>query len=228
MKMLYHWMLELLFPRKCILCGKLLEPRETDLCTHCRVQAPIHPQGRKHVEFCDQILLVWYYQNLVRSSLQRYKFSGKRCYASAYGRLLAMELMDAAFDILTWVPVSSKRRRKRGYDQVELLAKAVSKELGIPAQRLLDKCRDNPPQSTLKEPAARRANVLGVYEIHPGTEIEGKRICLLDDIITTGATLSECARVLKTAGAAEVIGAAVASPPDSHGTSQSRNTQEQV
>ena len=75
----------------------------------------------------------------------------------------------------------------------------------LPVCRLLDKVRDNPAQSGLDEQSARRANVLGVYSMCPDTDVNGKRILLVDDVATTGSTLSECARVLLTAGAAQVV-----------------------
>ena len=106
--------------------------------------------------------------------------------------------------------MSRKRLRKRGYDQARLLAEAACRLWDTMPVRLLEKTVDNPAQSGLTEAAARRANVLGVYAPCPGAEIQGKRILLIDDICTTGATLTECVRVLKDAGAAEVVCAAVA------------------
>jgi len=156
---------------------------------------------------------VWYYEGNVRDSLIRYKFSGRRSYAPAYGRALAMKLQSKSlddFDILTWVPVAPLRRLKRGYDQVELLAKAVGNELSVTPVKTLRKNRNTPPQSRIQDAASRRANVLGAYRPFQPEAIRGKRILLLDDIITTGATASECARVLLTAGAREVHCAAVA------------------
>ena len=156
---------------------------------------------------------MWYYKDTVRESLLRYKFSGRRSYASAYGRALAMKLQKEAlddFDILTWVPIAPLRRLRRGYDQVALLADAVGSELGAIPVRTLKKIRNTPPQSLLQDAAHRRANVLGAYRSVNPDLIRGKRIVLLDDIITTGATASECARVLLTAGAKEVYCAAVA------------------
>ena len=76
--------------------------------------------------------------------------------------------------------------------------------------QLLEKCVDTPAQSGLSEPAARRANVLGVFDVVPGAEVAGKRVLLVDDICTTGATLAECARVLYDAGAAKVVCVAAA------------------
>ena len=115
-----------------------------------------------------------------------------------------LELYPEGFDVLTWVPVSPWRRFTRGYDQVELLAAAVGAELGMEPVRTLRKIRNNPPQSGITGLAQRRANVLGVYRIADPELVRGKRILLLDDIITTGATAGECARVLLTAGAKEV------------------------
>lgn len=114
------------------------------------------------------------------------------------------------FDVLTWVPVSRLRKLRRGYDQVELLAKAVGKELGMTPVPTLKKIRNNRPQSRLKGAEARRANVLGAYRILENTDVKGKRVALLDDILTTGATAGECARVLLSAGAKEVHCAAMA------------------
>jgi len=204
--------LEWLFPEKCVLCRCVLDKDETDLCRKCRVEQPQYPYGKKKVPHLTDLTAVWLYQGSVRGSLHRYKFRGFRHYASAYGRLLAMRIdrdLPRA-DVMTWVPVSAKRLRSRGYDQVELLAKAVSPELSIPAEPLLEKFRDNRANSDLKSPAERRANVLGVYRAPDPLLLRGKRVLLLDDIGPTGATASERARVLLTAGAEEVYFAAVA------------------
>ena len=208
---------EWLFPRKCILCRTLLSKAETDLCTGCRQDQPEYPYGRKKVPHITDLTAVWRYSGEVRSSLHRYKFRGARHYAPAYGRLVAMRILRdlPAADVVTWVPVSRKRLRERGYDQVQLLAEAVSPELELPAVKLLDKFRDNQANSGLKTPEERRANVLGVYRAVGSEHFRGKRVLLLDDIITTGATASECARVLLTAGAEDVIFAAVAAATSS-------------
>ena len=120
---------------------------------------------------------------------------------------LAMKLLNEypeSFDMLTWVPVSRLRKFTRGYDQVELLAQAVGRELGMEPIPTLKKIRNNRPQSGIEGQAKRRANVLGAYRVICPQKVQGKRILLLDDIITTGATAGECARVLLTAGAKEV------------------------
>ena len=204
---LYHRFLSWLFPPKCVLCGKLLKQEETDLCRHCRVDAPAYGEGKRKLQFLDSFTAVWYYEGSVRRSLLRFKFYNARSYAGAYGRFLAMKLLQQypeGIDVLTWVPVSSIRKFRRGYDQVELLAVSVGRELGISPVPLLKKIRNNRQQSRIKGQAERRANVLGAYRIVNEEAIRGKRILLLDDILTTGATAGEAARVLLTAGAKEV------------------------
>ena len=210
---LYYLIMNLLFPPKCILCGKLLEPNEQDLCRECRVDSPEYPARKDKIQFLDSFTAVWYYEGNVRRSLLRYKFYGARGFAQGYGRLLAMKVLEThpeGFDCLTWVPVSRFRKLRRGYDQVELLARAVGGELGMEPVPLLKKVRHNRPQSGLADASERRANVLGAYREINRERICGKRILLLDDILTTGATAGECARVLLTCGAKEIHCAAVA------------------
>ena len=210
---LYHWLMSILFPPKCVLCGGLLGNEELDLCRRCRIDAPFYPNGKRKLQFLDSFTAIWYYEGYVRRSLLRYKFYGARWYAGSYGRLLAMTLREQypeGFDCLTWVPVSAPRKLRRGYDQVALLAGAVGRELGMTPVSLLRKTRHNPPQSGIRGEAERRANVLGVYREVNRERIAGARILLLDDILTTGATAGEAARVLLTAGAKEVHCAAIA------------------
>ena len=204
---LSDFVLNLLFPPKCLLCRHILADHELDLCHKCRIDGPECTNYQKKLPFIDSWSAVWYYEDTARRSLLRYKFRGARSYASGYGRLLAMKLQEVhpeGFDVLTWVPVSRLRRFTRGYDQVELLAQAVSSELGMEPMPLLRKIRHNRPQSGIIGDAQRRANVLGVYRVENPELLQGKKVLLLDDIITTGATAGECARVLLTAGAKEI------------------------
>ena len=210
---LLHRIANTLFPPKCVLCGKILEKNELDLCADCRIDAPECPVRRTKLPFLDSWLAVWHYEGQVRRSLLRYKFYNRRHYAASYGRLLAMKIArerEGEFDLITWVPISRWRKLRRGYDQVELLAQAVCAELQMEPVPTLCKIRHNPPQSGIVGQAQRRANVLGGYEAVEPESFKDKRVLILDDIITTGATLSECARVLLTAGAKEVHCAAIA------------------
>ena len=210
---LYYLILHLLFPPRCVLCGRTLEKNETDFCRNCRINAPEYPDSKRRIQFLDSFTAVWYYEDNVRRSLLRFKFHGARSYASVYGRQLAMKLdreHPEGFDVLTWVPVSRLRRFRRGYDQVELIARSVGRELGLTPVPVLQKIRHNPPQSGIQDASIRRANVLGAYRLKDPSQVRGKRILLLDDILTTGSTAGECARMLRMAGAKEVHCAAVA------------------
>lgn len=210
---LWYRILNLLYPPRCVLCRRLLKKEETDLCTDCRMEAPFFPDTKRKLQFLDSFAAVWYYESSVRGSLLRFKFQGARGYAASYGKLLAMRLMQQypeGFEVLTWIPVSRLRKLRRGYDQVELLAKAVGRELGMIPVSTLKKVRHNRQQSRISESAQRRANVLGVYRVTDPDLIRDRRVLLLDDILTTGATASEAGRVLLTAGAKEVHCAAVA------------------
>ena len=209
----YHVLMGLLFPPRCILCRRFLGKEETDLCRNCRTDSPEYPDSKRKLQFLDSFTAVWYYEGSVRGSLLRYKFHGARSYASAYGRLLAMKLCREypdGFDVLTWVPVSRLRKFRRGYDQVELLARSVGPELDLVPVRTLHKIRHNRQQSRIADTAGRRANVLGAYRVTDPSLVAGKRVLLLDDILTTGSTVGECARMLRTAGAKEVHCAAIA------------------
>ncbi len=206
-------LLRLLFPPKCVLCKKILTKDETDFCHCCREKAPCFEKSALKLSFLAGWTSVWYYKDTVRESILRYKFGRRRNYAGAYGRVLAMKLQKQGkddFDVLCFVPVAFLRRMKRGCDQVALFAAVTGKELGIPVAKALRKIRNTPPQSGIKDTARRRANVLGAYRCVKAEAVCGKRVLLLDDVLTTGATASECARVLLTAGAKEVFCATLA------------------
>lgn len=218
---LHSWVMELLYPRRCMLCRRFLQKEQALLCDNCQKNAPDYPFGASNPEkyrknssqFLDSFTAVWYYEEDVRRSLLRFKFQHAQHLAPKFAAMLAARLRQQGpeqFEILTWVPVSRRRRFWRGYDQCELLARFLGKELGIGHFRVLRKRRHAPPQSRLYSLEARKANVLGAFQVCSDVELRGKRVLLVDDIRTTGATLNECARVLLTAGAKEVHGAAVA------------------
>lgn len=209
-------LLELLFPPKCVLCRRVLRREQTDLCPQCRADTPEANCRSRRIPHLAKLSALWYYEGSVRNSILHFKFRGKRNYGQVYGRLLAMHLLqqEADFQLITWVPISRRRKWLRGYDQVELIAQSLSRELGIPALPLLQKTRHNRAQSSLTGADARRANVLGVYRVLQPSAAEGKTILLVDDIVTTGATISECARTLLSAGAGRIWGAAVAVSPN--------------
>ena len=204
---------QLVYPPKCVLCECVLDENTTDLCHECRKNAPEFSHAKRNIPFVAHWTSLWYYKGDVRNSIHRFKFYNRRKYAETYARLLAIrlekdELTD--WDLMTWIPISPVRCFFRGYDQSELICKALKAETGKQGCRLLKKTRNTPAQSGIPDAARRRANVLGAYRVPDQSALTGKRILLLDDVITTGATASECARTLLTAGAASVTLATVA------------------
>jgi ComF family protein len=206
-------LLDLLFPPKCVFCRKLLGDGDT-WCARCAGKLPLTINGgRQDGDFFDFFISPLYYKDAVRKSILRYKFNGASNYAETYGKILAgciRAYMNERYDLISWVPLSRKRERSRGYDQAMLLAMATALELQSVAVQTLVKPRDITAQSELGGKAERRANISGAYEVYDSELIDGKCILLIDDIVTTGSTLEECARVLLSAGATKIVCAALA------------------
>ena len=209
-------LLDLLFPPRCVFCRRLLHRGEEGICPRCQQELPwaLGAEAEQTGEFFSLCASPLWYQDQVRASFHRYKFKGVRGYSRTYGRLVAQCVQDhlaGRYDLITWVPLSRARLRQRGYDQAMLLASAAALALDDVAAETLCKVRDTEAQSGLgKNDASRRANVLSAYQVTDHALVEGRRVLLIDDIVTTGSTLSECARVLRTAGAADVVCAALA------------------
>lgn len=199
--------LDLFFPTKCVFCHKLTQAGET-VCKACAKNLPFAPkelqqQSFPHIPVCVSPL---FYEGVVRESLLRYKFSGASCYAKTYGDFLrkCIDENGISCDIITWVPLSRLRLRKRGYDQARLLAQELAIRSGIPCLRLLKKTRNTSAQSLSGGAANRKQNISRAYAALDQKSIKGKKILLVDDIVTTGSTLTECARILSGAGASSV------------------------
>jgi len=206
--------LDLLFPPKCVFCSRVLDKSDDGLCDKCTESLPYADnQGKQSGELFDFCISPLYYTGVVRRSILRYKFKNAPHYADVYSSLLAesiRECPDLQYDIISWVPLSSKRERKRGYDQAMLLAMATALELDDIAVETLKKTRDVQAQSELGDKKERSANISGAYEAIDPEIISGKRILLIDDVVTTCSTLDECTKVLLSAGAAGIVCAALA------------------
>ncbi len=205
--------LNIFFPPKCIFCGKLLQSEEIEICYACRDSIavskalPKPPKGA----FYDGAIAGFNYDGKVRKAVHAFKYNGKQGYAKPFARVIdyLFKKQEQSFEIITFVPSNKSHVRKRGYNQAKLLAQELGRFMGLPVVDTLTKARKTVPMFGLK-PEQRRANVLGAFKlICQPSVVNGKRIILVDDIITTGSTASECARVLKENGAKCVwIGAA--------------------
>jgi ComF family protein len=147
---------------------------------------------------------------VVREALHAFKFGARRALAAPLGDLLAevaaARPLAPVPDLLLPVPLHPRRERERGFNQASLLARRVGRSLGRPVREdVLARVVATRSQTEL-DAAARRANVRNAFEVRQPAPIVGRHVILVDDVLTTGATLSECARRLREAGAA-VVGA---------------------
>ena len=198
-------LMDLFFPRSCPFCGRRVGKKL--LCDVCKETLPYCRTVRQGAGF-GRCAAPFYYEDAVRKAILDYKVKGRLGGLDCFGSMMAAtaaETYSGEFDAVTWVPVSKKRLRKRGFDQTRYLTASLCVDWHTAPLETLRKITDNPPQSGIDDAAARRANVLGVYEAVSPEQFAGKRLLLVDDICTTGATLGECARVLKEAGAADVM-----------------------
>ena len=202
-----------LFPPKCVFCRRVLE--KDGVCEKCRDTLPykLPQESKENIMFVDGAWSYFHYRGDVRNAIIRYKFAGLSKYSVDFSEYVEECInlnLDGKYDIISWVPLSKKRKRSRGYDQAQLLAQEVCLRIGTEPVRTLVKCRDSAPQSRQTDAAGRRANLLGAYEL-ASVDVTGKSIVLIDDVLTTGSTVSECARVLKTYGAEKVYVVTIAS-----------------
>ncbi len=195
-----------LTPPWCAICGRpfwTLDPRgaatgaPSAVCGACRRRRPAFTWGRSAT----------LYDAAVREALHAFKFSGKTALAAPLGDLLVEVCasgLPVAPDLVVPVPLHRARERERGFNQAGLLARRVARRLGAPlGTRALRRVRSTRAQADLGG-AERRTNVRGAFAARTAAALAGRHVLLVDDVLTTGATVSECARVLIDAGALTV------------------------
>ncbi|MDF2523851.1 MAG: phosphoribosyltransferase [Clostridiales bacterium] len=216
-------LMNILFPPKCIVCKKLLSPMiELSICEDCYREITFLGSDRisafdldVDTNYCDEVLCVCEYSEAVKEMITKFKFSNKPSYYRVLGKFLAKKIKEMTnydkFDIIISVPLSKEKFNKRGYNQSQLIASKVSKEICIPEKsKLLSRVRDTGSQSLLAK-RDRCLNVRNAFRVTDMNAVSGKSIILIDDVLTTGNTVNECSRVLKEAGAMEVMVAVIAS-----------------
>lgn len=204
---LLETVLDFIFPPVCGFCGKM---GEGNLCAKCRKNI-IHSNGyfnqldfyQGKDTFIDEHFYLFSYSELIREKILQYKFDDRAYLANTiYEFFMNNEKLYGflkKYDIMIPIPISSSRKRERGYNQSEILARKISKMAGIPIEmQVLKKEKHNQPQSSLNK-QQRRENVKNVYKVQNELKIQDKKILLFDDIYTTGSTANECARILKIA-----------------------------
>jgi len=144
------------------------------------------------------------YEGTLRELVHLFKYSGVRPLAGRFSEMLARALpREQQFDVIVPMPLHWFKRWRRGFNQADLLAREIGRKWRVPVRMVVRRRRSTLPQAGLTN-AKRRANVQGAFRIVRGRRLDGLRVLLVDDVLTTGATASACARVLKRAGAAHV------------------------
>jgi len=217
----------LALPSGCLVCGEpLSRPLRGPVCQACLEGLPI-----LKAPFCPRCGLPYVagvvpglcgpcrarrrfrlaraagpYEGALRDVLHHFKYRGRLRLASPLGRLAFERCLKEGplrGEVIVPVPLHRRRRCERGYDQAHLLARAIGAAAGLPLSPALLKVKDRPPQSSLGL-AGRRRNAAGAYRARREASIAEKRVLLVDDVLTTGATAEACARVLLRAGARSV------------------------
>jgi ComF family protein len=230
------FLLDFVFPPHCLLCNSFICSDETQdnayprnlVCRTCWDGLNIlpHPfcplcrsfldQNLRKCPKCPQSLPLSlnrslgvfdpYYQTLVHHFKYNRKFSIGKNLGRRLGEILRKEEFSKGFDYIIPVPLHSSRKRERGYNQSRILAEEISKTISVSlAEKVLIRRKKTKDQTHLSV-EERERNVRGAFVVKANLTLQGKKVILVDDVMTTGATLMECARVLKEAGAKEVIG----------------------
>ena len=199
----------------CALCESGLPWLPAAICTGCGsvgTHAIPRPSCAGSTGPLGELLVACAFEGPVRRAIHALKYRGARNHAPLLADLLAraVALSLGGIDVLVPVPLAAGRQRTRGFNQSELIARGVGARLGIPVEtRLVERARETDAQVGMGA-AARRENVKDAFRCPAGASLVGRYVALLDDVTTTGATLRACAEPLVAAGAASVIGLAVA------------------
>lgn len=207
--------LAVIFPERCLGCSR----KDTTLCESCAIKLPRgFSPDQKTLSVLD------YGDKRVKKSLRLFKYRNKRSLAKVFAEIIHNSLLEELSELrlmknftnplLIPIPVSAKRFRERGYNQTELLARELIKLLDdndvMVKTNILVKSRDTPSQAKTESKRERLSNLRGSFSIKNPDEIRGRNIILLDDIVTTGATLAEARNVLKKSGAKNILCVTVA------------------
>ncbi len=221
------------FPPQCIFCDKVLEINsESCICDACKTAVmrcadkiccekcgkPIVSHGKRvrcyhcienETQYFNRIVSVFKYDGLVKESVQRFKGGKIQSYAVTYAECMAerleQEYKDIRFDLICAAPSSSNKMLTQGFDNVELICKYLSSKTGIPLRKnVLRKIRRTGKQTSLNY-QERAENIKNSISADNTETVYGKTVLLVDDVCTTRATLTECSRALKKAGATRVF-----------------------
>lgn len=205
--------LDLLYPRRavCMGCGSMLGCDRDDLCETCRAKLAGNWVGARTVDpklKLDGAAFAYSYQGTAGSLVRRLKYSSVTVLSEMMAKDIARAVQVLRMEqdvLLTAVPMHPKRRRKRGMNHAEILARSAAQMLNMEYSELLMRTRNAPQQARLSH-EQRRTNLRGGFAVRPEWQeaIRGARVLVIDDVFTTGATARACAEALRQAGAKRV------------------------
>lgn len=207
MKKVLSKLLHILFPSRCPLCQQILTSEGCPCWEKNPLFLPPSWQEQKELPIfsgkCTTVRAAVWYKGKGKEAIWQLKFRHRPDFASGMGNMMARLVPPFTFDLVTFVPMTGKSRKRRGYNQAQLLAREVASICALPCYSLLEKTGENPSQHTLGR-TERLTNAKGLYCAIHLEKINGRRILLIDDVITTGSTIAACAEELRKAGAKEI------------------------
>lgn len=210
-------LIRLLYPEKCVFCGEIL-PGDAfvSACGSCLERLPRYGKGffrNPRILCLDGLFASFVYEGVVEDAIHSMKYRGKprvaRTLAALMWEEMAKQRMLPDFDLVVPVPMHWRKRISRGYNQSEKLGQALGKIMNVPVKNALAKTKNTKPQS-LSTREERLRNLENTIIVPDPSVVRGLGVLLVDDVVTTGATLGVCARALKEAGAEWVFAAVIA------------------
>ncbi|WP_337043323.1 ComF family protein [Emticicia sp. 17c] len=225
MKWINH-LIDIIYPKCCEACQEPLLGGEKLICTHCLINLPRtnahqHPSGVLERRFWGKIpvthtlaYLKFTKKSKVQHLLHQLKYKGKPEIGLLLGEMYGRELKESGFnekiDLIIGVPLNRQREKQRGYNQANCIAEGLSKGLEVPFNTTSVKRGINTETQTRKTRLERFKNMERAFEVNDEAAIKNKRIAIVDDVLTTGATLEALGKVLLEKGCAEVLVIALA------------------
>lgn len=191
---------DFIWPPKCLICSNGLENEKRFICDECAKGIILFPPRKGE----NQMFIVGSYENSMREAIHKFKYGGKIALRKYFSILIndCIEKNNVLekIDIIIPVPLFPTKKRERGFNQSEILANQIGEKWGLPVlSKNLCRTKWTRPQSELNH-IQRKKNIIGAFKLKDKNLIEGKRILLVDDIVTTGATVNECSKVLRRDG----------------------------
>jgi ComF family protein len=225
-KEILNTFLDIVYPRFCYMCDEKISDNDRYFCCSCYAQLKHYNTGQSknavkiYKNIIDESFSLFYFEpnTVSQKIIHMIKYDGMRNLGIQMGRRLGKMLFEEGIsaDLIIPVPLHLSRKRERGYNQAEVIAEGLSGELKIPVERKIIKRSKFTKSQTKLNREERLLNVGEAFQIDKNTDLSGKSVFVLDDVITTGATIASCARLIKNNKAKKVIALSLAYVDENH------------